>query len=115
MWTLYVLSCLPGIEYVGISSRIDKRLYDHYHRKGSAITRKFRPVGHALISIFSSEAEAKKAEWGLVQKMRSEGFVAYGAGSTHTPKLVEEDEHGDYREVASDFWQGIEQIEAAAT
>ena len=83
-WFVYFLRCNDNSLYAGITTDIERRLYQHNHSKlGAKYTRAKRPVTLAFIETASNKSSASKREYQLKQlsKAQKEQLV-----STYTVK-----------------------------
>jgi len=83
-WFVYFLRCNDNSLYAGITTDIERRLYQHNHSKlGAKYTRAKRPVTLAFIETASNKSNASKREYQLKQlsKAQKEQLV-----STYTVK-----------------------------
>lgn len=63
-WVLYVVECADGTLYTGISTDIDRRVWEHNHsdKKGARYTRTRRPVKLLVTWPYPDRSSATKAE-----------------------------------------------------
>ena len=62
-WFLYIVECLDSTLYTGITTDIDRRIYEHNNTlKGAKYTRCRRPVKLAYLQKFNNRSEASKEE-----------------------------------------------------
>ena len=62
IWNTYILECVDGSYYVGISSCLEKRAIRHNKKDGARYTRGRVPVRLVWSEEYSSRAEAMKRE-----------------------------------------------------
>ena len=66
-WHVYILECMDGTLYTGISTDVARRYAEHLSGRGARYTRT-HPPRRLLISIeFASRSEALKAEYSIKQ------------------------------------------------
>lgn len=68
MWYVYILQCLDGSLYTGISNNPQKRFRDHVNGKGGAYTRSHKPI-----KIVYSEKAADRSS-ALVREAEIKGW-----------------------------------------
>ncbi len=62
-WWFYVLLCADGTYYAGVTTNIDRRLYEHNHTKrGAKYTRTRRPAKIVLSESHPDRSSAMRAE-----------------------------------------------------
>lgn len=71
MWFTYIILCLDGSYYTGISNNLAKRLQEHIDGTGGAYTRSHKPVKIVYREAFSSKSLALKRE-AEIKKMSKE-------------------------------------------
>ena len=72
-WFVYFLRCNDNSLYAGITTDIDRRLYQHNHTKlGAKYTRAKRPVTLAFIETAVDKSMASKREYQLRQLTKSQ-------------------------------------------
>ncbi len=71
-WYVYLLECLDGSYYAGITNNLEKRMTAHERGKGSKYVRAkgFRQV--LASKIYFSKSEALKAEYKIKQLPKNE-------------------------------------------
>lgn len=62
-WLVYLLRCVDGSLYCGITNDLEKRLEAHNLGKGARYTRSRRPVELAGISLKMTRSDALKLEY----------------------------------------------------
>lgn len=62
IWSVYLLRCVDGSLYTGISTNVEERLKSHNAGKGAAYTRSHRPVSLVWSETMESESAARKRE-----------------------------------------------------
>lgn len=72
MWTLYILLCLDGSYYTGITNNLEKRFKRHLKGNGGAYTRSHPPIKIVYREEIKSRSEALKKEYQLKQLSKSE-------------------------------------------
>ena len=71
-WCVYLLECLDGSYYTGITNNIEKRMNAHKSGKGSKYV-KSRSFGKILCSKnYPNKSEALKAEYNIKKLSRNE-------------------------------------------
>jgi putative endonuclease len=70
-WFVYVLECIGGKLYTGITNDIDRRFDRHASGKGAIYTRLNPPIRVLACNAYSSKSEAAKVEYQLKQLSRS--------------------------------------------
>ena len=76
-WSVYILKCLDGSYYTGITNDIKKRMTAHKNGKGSKYV-KSRGFGRLICSKnYTNKSEVLKAEYKIKQLHRDEklGFL----------------------------------------
>lgn len=76
MWHVYVLKCIDGSLYTGVSNNLEKRFLDHKNGKGGRYTRSHRVVKLIHQEQFKSQSEALRRErqikgWSRKNKIRN--------------------------------------------
>lgn len=73
IWLVYMLECNDGTIYTGITSNINRRLYEHNNtNRGAKYTSTRRPVVLKKVFMFHSRSEASKEEYRIKQLTRME-------------------------------------------
>jgi len=72
MWYVYLLECVDGTLYCGITTDIHRRLSEHNSGVGSKYTRSRRPVKLRALFEAKDRSEASKEEYRIKQLPRSE-------------------------------------------
>ena len=82
MWFLYIVRCIHGVLYVGISADIEKRIVLHNAGKGARFTRMHRPVKLIYCEKFVRKGDALRREHEVkkLSKARKEYLVRFGPG-----------------------------------
>ncbi|MDO8574290.1 MAG: GIY-YIG nuclease family protein [bacterium] len=62
MYFVYLLKCVDGSIYTGITNDLERRFNQHKNKKGGAYTQAHRAVRIAHIEQFSNRSEALKRE-----------------------------------------------------
>ena len=70
-WFLYLLECVDGSYYAGISNDVEKRVAKHNNGSGAKYTRGRLPVKLLNFKEFENRSLASKAEWEIKQLPRS--------------------------------------------
>lgn len=72
MWYIYILECVDGTLYTGITTDVNRRLLQHNSGKAARYTRSRKPV--VLRALFEAEnrSEASKEEYRIKQLSRIE-------------------------------------------
>jgi putative endonuclease len=72
-WYLYVVRCSDDTLYTGITTDINRRVYEHNNaKKGAKYTRSRRPVELECWAIFANRSCASKAEYKFKKKTRKD-------------------------------------------
>ncbi len=74
MWYLYILKCMNGSLYTGITDNFERRLKEHLSGKGGHYTRNSRPTDVIYKEEFIDRVQAQKREqqikrWSKVKKL----------------------------------------------
>ncbi|MEK6833713.1 MAG: GIY-YIG nuclease family protein [Nanoarchaeota archaeon] len=71
-WCVYILECLDGSYYTGITNNIEKRMNAHKSGKGSKYI-KAKGFGHLICSRnYKNKSKALKAEYNIKQLSKNE-------------------------------------------
>ena len=63
VWYMYVVECIDGTLYTGMTTDVKRRLYEHNNTaRGAKYTRPRRPVVLVHVEEFESRSSAAKAE-----------------------------------------------------
>ena len=63
LWHMYVVECVDGTLYTGITTDLKRRLNEHnYGSRGAKYTRSRRPVKYRMTTLCSSHSDAAKEE-----------------------------------------------------
>lgn len=71
-WILYLLECVDGTYYAGITTDLARRFRQHLHGKGARYTRAHKPRRLVASMAFADRAAASRAEYALKQRKKSE-------------------------------------------
>jgi putative endonuclease len=71
MWYVYILRCIDGSYYTGITNNLEQRIAEHNSGKGARYTRTRRPLTLIYQEKYSDKATASKRE--IVVKDMSRG------------------------------------------
>lgn len=79
MWLVYVLLCVDGSLYTGITNNLEKRFTDHKNGKGGRYTRSHKPLKIIYSEKFETKSEALKREieikrWSRFKKIQTLGL-----------------------------------------
>jgi putative endonuclease len=75
-WFLYIVVCSDDSLYTGITTDIDRRLYEHnYTKKGAKYTRARRPVQLRYCATYQSRSVASKAEANIKKLKRADKLI----------------------------------------
>jgi len=75
-WFLYIVECVDGSLYTGITVDVDRRLYEHnYTKKGAKYTRSRRPVVLKYCATYHDRSSASKAEANIKKLKRADKLV----------------------------------------
>ncbi len=82
-WCVYIVRCVDGSLYTGISTDIDRRIQTHNQGKGAAYTRSHRPVVLVWRQAVRTESEARKQEACIkhLSKQQKEDFIRQHTGT----------------------------------
>jgi len=63
-WSVYILKCADNSLYTGITTNVERRLYEHNsdNKKGARYTRARRPVNLIYQENYKNRSEASKRE-----------------------------------------------------
>jgi len=62
-WYMYVVECIDGTLYTGITTNLSRRLKEHnVGSRGAKYTRSRRPVKYRFTMVYSNRSEAAKEE-----------------------------------------------------
>ena len=75
-WSLYVLTCVDGSLYCGITTDLDRRITQHNDGKGAKYTRAKRPVQLSMHWDGLSHRSAARAEYCFKRLSRHQKEVA---------------------------------------
>jgi putative endonuclease len=71
VWHLYLIECMDGSLYAGITTDVERRFRLHAAGKGARYTRSHKPLRLVAAVAVGSRAEALRAEWALKQLPRA--------------------------------------------
>lgn len=75
MWHVYIVECVDGSLYTGITIDIDRRVLEHNsNKKGAKYTRNKRPVKLIISFDFESRSLASKEEY-RIKKLTRENKI----------------------------------------
>lgn len=75
-WFLYIVVCSDSSLYTGITTDIDRRLYEHnYTKKGAKYTRSRRPVQLRYCATYKSRSIASKIEASIKKLKRADKLI----------------------------------------
>ena len=74
MWFVYIIRCVGGSFYTGITNNLQKRFLEHRNGTGGRYTRSHKPVKLIYQETFDTQSEALKREfeikgWGREKKL----------------------------------------------
>ena len=73
MWYVYLLRCVDGTLYCGVSTDVERRVREHNAgRYGAKYTRPRRPVALVCCAAAGDRASACRLEWAVKQRPRAE-------------------------------------------
>ena len=76
IWFLYIVVCSDGTLYTGITTDIDRRMYEHnYTKKGAKYTRARRPVQLKYCATYKSRSAASMAESSIKKLKRADKLI----------------------------------------
>lgn len=83
MWKVYILKCVDGSYYTGLTKDIEARISAHNEGKGSIHTKNRRPVNLKYFEEFDSKNDALKREKEIkkFRRVSKEHLIKYGLGS----------------------------------
>lgn len=81
-WCLYLIECVNGSWYAGITNRLDRRYDAHVAGRGARYTRANPPVRLLGWRGYPDRASASRAEWAIKQlpRARKLAFLTSGGG-----------------------------------
>ena len=71
MWTVYLLECVDGTLYCGITKDLDRRVKCHNDGQGARYTRSRLPVRVVASKAVTGHGEALRLEYAIKQLPRS--------------------------------------------
>lgn len=78
-WSLYAVICSDSSIYIGITTDVQRRIYEHNNtKKGAKYTRSRRPVSLVYVESHSDRSSASKAESRYKKLKRSEKIKSFG-------------------------------------
>ena len=78
-WSLYAVICSDSSIYIGITTDVERRIYEHNHtRRGAKYTRSRRPVELVYAERHISRSSASKAEARYKKLNRLEKIKTFG-------------------------------------
>jgi putative endonuclease len=78
-WSLYVVICNDSSIYIGITTDVQRRVYEHNNtKKGAKYTRSRRPVSLVYVESHVDRSSASKAESRYKKLKRSEKIKSFG-------------------------------------
>ena len=75
VWHIYVIECVDGTLYTGVSTDVQRRFDQHLAGKGARYTRSHKPQRLIASSPVGTRSEALRAEL-AIKKLPREGKVA---------------------------------------
>lgn len=73
MYYVYILKCIDGTLYTGITRNLEKRLFEHnYTEKGAKYTRNRRPVKIVYFKEYPDRSLASKEEFRIKKMSKSD-------------------------------------------
>jgi len=78
-WFVYILECVNGRLYTGITTQLEQRFAKHSSGKGAMFTKLNRPSRMIAAKICKDRSEASKLEW-VVKSLRPEKKRMLGLG-----------------------------------
>lgn len=80
MWNVYILECIDGTLYTGITTDLERRVFEHNESKlGAKYTRARRPVKLVYSAEFVNKPEASKEEYRIKQLSREKKVALIGS------------------------------------
>lgn len=77
MWYIYIVECVDGTLYTGITTDINRRLSEHNSGKGAKYTKTRRPVKLKALFEALNRSEASKEEYRIKKLTRAEKIELY--------------------------------------
>ncbi len=71
-WFVYMVECIDGTIYTGISNNVEERIIKHNSGKGARYTRSRRPVSLKALWSYVNKSEASKAEYAFKKLSKDE-------------------------------------------
>ena len=84
IWWVYVIKCLDGTLYTGITTNLERRIFEHNEsKKGAKYTRNKRPVNLEYSERHPDRSTASKREYCIkklsrLEKLKLIGFTQKG-------------------------------------
>ena len=75
-WHLYLLECVDGSLYTGISTDVERRFREHLAGRGARYTRSHKPLRLLESMSFGSRSEALRAEAALKRLPKDQKLAA---------------------------------------
>jgi putative endonuclease len=72
MWYIYIVECIDGTLYTGITTDINRRLLEHNSGKGAKYTKARRPIKLRAIFEAKNRSAASKEEYRIKQLSKAE-------------------------------------------
>lgn len=79
-WVLYLLECVDGTYYAGITTDLARRYRQHLNGTGARYTRGHRPRRVIATMTFADRAAASRAEYALKQRKKGEKLAFFANG-----------------------------------
>jgi flavin reductase (DIM6/NTAB) family NADH-FMN oxidoreductase RutF/predicted GIY-YIG superfamily endonuclease len=84
-WHLYLIECMDGSLYTGITNDIARRYREHLEGKGARYTQSHKPLRLVASCPVGSRSEALRAEWALKRLPKTEKITAIHSFAQTTP------------------------------
>ena len=83
-WYLYVLLCADGSYYCGVTTDLERRLYEHNQTaKGAKYTRSRRPSSYIHTKVYRTRRDALQAEYSFKRLTRKQKEEFINAAAEH--------------------------------
>lgn len=94
MYYIYMLRCVDNSLYTGITNNIEKRMNDHFNKKGAKYTKSHFPKKLEVLWVTDSKSNASKLEYHIKQlsKEKKEELI-----KTSNLKIINKVNFEDYK------------------
>ncbi len=86
-WNLYLIECIDGSLYTGITTDVERRFQEHLGGKGARYTRSHKPVRLVASCLVGSRAEALRAELALKRLPKAKKIAAVHSFALRAPTM----------------------------